>query len=115
MIIIYSNRLLPMVMESRLDVYRTPREREHPRGLVEVVRRRGGRPRAPVVLHVRTIQDVETLRRRNVPLRLLTPESVSEAGYPVTFEPRLVLPRSLVSQVISELRVLAVKNDDTVR
>lgn len=77
-------------MEQRLDLYRTPGERPLPKGLVEPVRKRGGRPKLPVGLHVRTGQDVELLRRRNVPVRLLTPESVSDAGYPMIFEPRLV-------------------------
>lgn len=45
----------------------------------------------------------------------LSPERVSEAGYPITFEPRLVLPRPMMGQVVTELRVLPVRNPETVR
>ena len=33
----------------------------------------------------------------------------------MTFEPRLVLPRPMMGQVVTELRVLPVKNPETVR
>ncbi|MCI4341056.1 MAG: hypothetical protein L3K11_01560 [Thermoplasmata archaeon] len=102
-------------MESRLELYRDARERALPTELVEQVRKRGGRPKASVVLRVRNAEDVETFRRRNVPIFFLSPEKVSSAGYPMTFEPRVALPRAMMGQVVSELRVLPVKNTETVR
>jgi hypothetical protein len=102
-------------MEQRLELFRDPREPTLPAVLVEPIRRRGGRPKVPVVLRVRTAEDVESLRSRNVPMFFLTPERISRAGYPMTFEPRLVVPRPMVSQVVTGLRVLPVKNPETVR
>lgn len=102
-------------MERRLEFFRVTGERALPTHLVEPVKRRGGRPKRAVQVRVRSPQDVETLRRRKLPLFLLSSDEVTAEGYPIIFEPRLVLPESMVSQVHTTLRLLPVRNEATAR
>ncbi len=61
---------------------------------------------------MRSVRDVAALRRHRIPAYLLTPEAVSEAGYPVSFRPWLLLPERLASQVTSEFRILPVRDEE---
>lgn len=76
---------------------------------------RRGRPRTEYRPRVRSESDVARLRRHRVPTFLLTPEQVSEAGYPVSFRPWLLLPEALAGQVASEYRTLPIKDEDALR
>lgn len=102
-----------MRIESRL--FREAGERPLPRLLVALSGRGRGRPRAEYRPRVASPRDVDLIRRRGVPAFLLTSERVTEAGYPVSFRPWLVLPAGLVGQVTTEYRILPVRDEDAVR
>ena len=102
-------------MEARLSLYREEGERPLPKDLVEKAARRGGRPKVPPTLLLHTARDVERLRRRKVPLFLVSPDKVTEEGYPMDFEPRVALPAGLTAQVKSDLKLLLVRDEETLR
>ncbi len=97
-------------MRSELRLVREPGERPLPREMLAPARRRRGRPRAEYRPRIRTAEDVARLRRHGVPALLLTPEWVSEAGYPVSFRPWLVVPEQLAPVVASEYRTLPIRD-----
>jgi hypothetical protein len=97
----------------RLEM-RLLRERgEHPlpREIAVPTARKRGRPRAEYRPRVRTQRDVDRLRRHRVPIHLLTSDEVRRAGYPVSFQPWLVVPERLADQFASDFRTLPVKDD----
>ena len=98
-----------------MELYREEGERSLPKGLVVEVRRHGGRPKVPPHFSLRTVEDVDRLRRHKVPLFLLTPQAVTDAGYPMDFEPRVALPASMVTQVTSDLRLIRCRDAETLR
>jgi hypothetical protein len=57
-------------------------------------------------VRIRTKEDVETARRAGLPLTLLEPATVERLGYPLSFRPRLLLPRSFESAVETTFRRL---------
>lgn len=102
-----------MRFEGRL--LREPGEHTLPAAMRTRVARRRGRPRAEYRPRVRSPGDVARLRRHRVPAFLLTSEWVTRSGYPVAFQPWLLLPEPLSSQVDSGFRVLPVKDPDSLR
>jgi hypothetical protein len=99
-----------MQLETRL--FREPGERPLPAEMAGQPARGRGRPRLEYRPFVRTASDVARLRRRHVPVVLLTSEWVTRSGYPVTFRPWLVVPGRLASQLRSEYRTLPVRDED---
>lgn len=71
-----------------------------------------GRPRTRYRPHVRSARDIGRLRRHKVLTVLLTPEWVTRSGYPVNFQPWLVVPERLAGSVASDFRTLPVKDED---
>ena len=102
-----------MRLEARL--LREPGESHLPHWLAVPARRSRGRPRTEYRPRVRSPQDVVRLRSHHVPAFLLTPEWVTECGYPVNFRPWLVLPKTLAGQVSSEYRILPVADADSLK
>jgi len=102
-----------MRLESRL--LREPGESHLPREFVGPARRSRGRPRSEYRPRVLSPQDVDRLRRHRVPAFLLTPEWVTNSGYPVTFRPWLLLPNALSGQVSSDYRILPVADSDSLK
>lgn len=90
---------------------------EHPlpRDLMVPVPRARGRPRTRYRPQVRTARDVGKLRRHKVLTFLLTPEWVTKSGYPVSFQPWLVIPERLSGSVASEFRTLPIKDEDALQ
>ena len=92
------------------SLVRTPGERVLSPSILRPVRGHPGRPRAEYVPVVRSEQDVHQLRRRKVPLYLVTDEWVTRSGYPVQFRPWLAVPESISGVVESSYRVLPVRD-----
>ncbi len=102
-----------MKLESSL--HREPGERALPREMVERVVRAPGRPRTEYRPRVRSVADVDRLRRHRVPAFLLTSEWVTGWGYAVRFQPWLAVPEKLAGKFSSEFRVLPVKDEEALR
>lgn len=102
-----------MKVEGRL--LREPGERPLPREMLEPPRHARGRPRAQYRPRVRSVGDVRRLRRHRVPIYLLTSEEVTAKGYPVRFRPWLVVPGPLADQLVTEYRVLPVRDGEALR
>lgn len=100
-------------VESRL--LREPGERALPRAMRMPKPRSRGRPRETYWPRVRSAEDVQYLRRHRVPAFLLTPELVTHLGYPVRFRPWLALPEKLAVNIVSEFRILPVKDEESLR
>ncbi len=90
-------------------------ERSLPHRMLTSTTRGRGRPPKEFRPLVRSVEDVEMLRRRHVPVLLLTSEWVSRSGYPVQFRPWLALPERLVPSVLSDFRVLSVRDEECLR
>jgi hypothetical protein len=102
-----------MRVESRL--LREPGEHPLPTEMLMPPPKTRGRPRAEYRPRVRSVRDVNRLRRHRIPAVLLTPEWVSSSGYPVTFRPWLVIPENLADQISSDFRMLPVRDVDSLR
>ncbi|HXW67591.1 MAG TPA: hypothetical protein VEL82_06945 [Thermoplasmata archaeon] len=102
-------------MKVEASLLRETGERPLPASMRVPVRRGRGRPRAEYRARVRSAADVDVLRRHRVPALLVTPEWVSESGYPVRFRPWLALPEAIADKVSSDFRVLPVKDGDGLR
>ncbi|MCI4350683.1 MAG: hypothetical protein L3K15_04140 [Thermoplasmata archaeon] len=102
-----------MKVEARL--LREPGEHPLPRGMLARTPKARGRPRVEYRPTVRTPRDVARLRRHRVPSLLLTPEWVTDSGYPVNFRPWLVVPETLLAQISSDYRILPIKDEDALR
>jgi hypothetical protein len=98
-----------MQVESQL--LREPGERLVPGEMLAQVPKSRGRPRAEYRPVVRSQEDVDRLRRRHVPMFLLTSDWVTESGYPMRFRPWLVVSAKLAGKVSSSFRVLPVKDE----
>jgi hypothetical protein len=59
---------------------------------------------------VRSARDVERLRKRHVPLFLVTDRWVTESGYPTQFRPWLAVAEALAGALESEYRLLPVRD-----
>jgi hypothetical protein len=81
---------------------------------VRVVRGRG-RPKVELRPRVRSSEDIERLRHHHVPAFLLTSEHITRLGYPVRFQPWLVVPEELAGKFTSEFRILPVKDGESLR
>lgn len=97
------------------SILREPGERPFPSEMRTRAARTPGRPREEYRPRVRTVQDVDQLRRHRVPAFLLTSEWVTKCGYPVHFRPWLAVPEKLSSKVSSDYRILPVKDEDALR
>lgn len=102
-------------MRIEAALFREPRERPLPREMLLAPGRARGRPKLEYRPRIRSAEDVEQLRRRRVPVFLLTPERVTEAGYPVRFDPWLALPEELARKVVTSYRILPVKDGESLR
>jgi hypothetical protein len=102
-------------MRLEASVVRGPGERTPPAALLRPATRHRGRPRVEYCPTVQSPQDAEALRRRGLPVHLLTSEWVSQHGYPVEFRPWLVVPEHIVGKVSSAFRILPVLDEDAVR
>jgi hypothetical protein len=96
-------------------LFREPGERPLPREMLAPTPRCRGRPKKEYRPRVQSASDVEQLRRHQVPALLITPEWVTQSGYPVHFRPWLALPEELSSKVSSEYRILPVKDGEALR
>jgi hypothetical protein len=96
-------------------ILREPGERPLPRRMLQAEARSRGRPRAQYRPVVRTPRDVDQLRRRRLPVFLLTSEQVSRSGYPVRFAPWLAVPERLHGQISSSYRTLPVRDEESLR
>ena len=102
-------------MRVESSLFREKGERTLPREMLSRSTRGRGRPRKEYRPRIRSVADVNRLRRHRVPAFLLTSEWVSRSGYPVQFRPWLALPESLSDKVASEFRVLPVKDAEALR
>ena len=102
-------------MKVEASLFRESGERPLPREMLPRAPRARGRPKKEYRPVVRSVVDVNRLRRRRVPAFLLTPEWVTRSGYPVQFRPWLALPESLASKIRSEYRILPVKDGEALR
>ncbi len=102
-----------MRLESAL--FREPGEHPLPRGMLTPAPKSRGRPREVYRPQVRSPEDVRLLRRRGVPLALLTSDWVTENGYPEKFRPLLFVYADLANQVQSRYRVVPVRDRDALR
>ncbi len=89
-------------MKAESVLFREPGERLLPPNVLVQIRSVRGRPPLEFRLRVRCPEDVEVLRRKNLPLYLLTSETVTALGYPIRFPPELVVARSLLSALETE-------------
>jgi hypothetical protein len=97
------------------SVLRELGERPPPADLFRPAVRRRGRPRVEYHVVVRTAEDAAALRRRGLPVHLLTSDWVSGHGYPVEFRPWLVVPERIARKVTSAFRILPVRDEEAVR
>lgn len=97
------------------NLLREPGERPLSREMLSPTPKGRGRPRKEYRPRVRSAADVEQLRRHRVPAFLLTSEWVTQSGYPVHFRPWLALPAELSTKVMSEYRILPVRDGDALR
>jgi hypothetical protein len=102
-------------MKREEGLFREPGERPLPPEMRLPPARSRGRPREECRPRVRTANEVDVLRRHHVPAFLLTSERVTRSGYPVRFQPWLVVPEALSDKVSSEFRILPVKDSDALR
>jgi hypothetical protein len=102
-------------MRVEAGLYREPGEHPFRTAMRVPPARARGRPRAEYRPRIVSPQDVEQLRRHRVPAFLLTPEWVTECGYPVHFRPWLAVPEELASKVSSDYRILPVKDGEALR
>jgi hypothetical protein len=84
------------------------------RSLFRRIRPARGRPKARYRALIRSASDVQRLRRRRVPVYLLTAEWVGESGYPTQFRPWLVAAESIAPLLESTFRVLPVRDPGSV-
>lgn len=94
------------------QLLREPGEHPLPREMLAPVPKPRGRPKTVYHPVVRSPEDVDRLRRRKVPVFLLTPELVTRSGYPVRFRPWLALSKKLVGRVSSNYRLLPVRDEE---
>jgi hypothetical protein len=99
-------------MRLETAVYREPGEHPLPREVAIPVAKPTHRPRTEYRLRVQSEDDVDTLRRRRLPLYLLTDERVRELGYLVHFPPRLYIPSEIADDVESPFRVFPYRDAD---
>ncbi len=102
-------------MRLEASILREPGEHLPAGALLRAVGRRRGRPRVEYLPTIRTAEDVEVLRRHGVPVHLLSSEWVTRHGYPVEFRPWLVAPERLASRIVTDFRILPVRDEDAVR
>lgn len=81
-------------------------------GVSTAVAKPRGRPRIAYRLRVGSEKDVKLLRRRSVPLFLMTDASVQKLGYPSMFPPRLFVAADLIDSVESVFRTFPVRDRD---
>jgi hypothetical protein len=98
------------VMRLETTLVREPGEHLIPGEMLAQERTGRGRPKARYRPVVRTPEDVEQLRRRRVPVFLLTDAWVTESGYPVRFRPWLAVSEALAGSVESSFRVLSIRD-----
>ena len=103
------------VMRLESALFREPGEHPLPRGMLTPAPKSRGRPREESHPQVQSPRDVELLRRRGVPLALLTSDWVTENGYPEKFRPLLFVYADLAKQVQSCYRVVPVRDRDALR
>lgn len=99
-------------MRLETTIVREPRERPLPRTMLSPIRAMRGRPKERYRPVVRTAEDVARLRRRRLPMFLLTDEWVTRSGYPTQFRPWLAVSQSIAKSVQSGFRLLPVRDDD---
>jgi hypothetical protein len=66
-------------------------------------------------VRIRSKRDVEIARRAGVPVSLLEPDRIEKLGYPLSFRPRLLVPRQLVPLIDTTYRVLPVADPEAAR
>lgn len=101
-------------MKAESVLFREPGERLLPPNVLVQIRSVRGRPPLEFRLRVRCPEDVEVLRRKNLPLYLLTSETVTALGYPIRFPPELVVARSLLSALETEYRTIPFVSEEAV-
>lgn len=99
-------------MRLETTLVREPGEHPLPRTMRSSIPIPRGRPRTRYRPRVRSARDVERLRRRRLPVFLLTDDWVTQNGYPVRFRPWLAVSRAIASSVDSEFRILPLRDED---
>lgn len=102
-------------MRLEQSLLREPGERPLPPEMLWRAPRSRGRPRTEYRPRVRSAEDVDRLRRHQVPAFLLTSDWVTKCGYPVEFRPWLAVGERLAAKVSSDYRILPVKDEDSLR
>ncbi|MCI4348796.1 MAG: hypothetical protein L3J93_01055 [Thermoplasmata archaeon] len=102
-------------MKLETGIVREAGEHALPRTMTAPVRRGPGRPKMRYRPVIRSAKDVDRLRRRRIPVFLLTQEWVTRCGYPVRFQPWLAIPETLAGSVDSAFRLLPVRDADALR
>ena len=103
-------------MKFETALVREPGEHSIPRTLAVPSQKPRGKPRTDYDLFVRSERDVEYWRRRGLPFVLLTPEWVTENGYPEKFRPLLFTVKAVAEKLKeSKFRVVTMKDADTLR
>jgi hypothetical protein len=95
-------------------VLRSPGERVVPAALLRPATRTRGRPRVEYLPQVRSADDATALRRHGVPTFLLTSDWVTRLGYPVEFQPWLVVGERIAEKVSTPFRMLPVRDEESV-
>lgn len=94
-------------MRADLTLVREPSDRGLPRSIFVPVERA---PHRPILrfqrLNVESRDDVRVARRAGLPLSLLDPDTIERLGYPLSFQPRLIVDRGLIALVRSRFRVI---------
>jgi hypothetical protein len=99
-------------MRVEASLYREAGERPLPRDMLSRATKVRGRPKKEYRPVIRSVRDVDRLRRRRIPAFLLTSEWVTRSGYPVQFRPWLALPETLSGKVTSDYRILPVRDGE---
>ncbi|MGP8076162.1 MAG: hypothetical protein ACLP8Y_05460 [Thermoplasmata archaeon] len=103
-------------MRADLTLVREPTDRTLPPSVFVLAERPSHRPVARYEkIHIRSERDAETVRKANLPLHLLTAKQVTDLGYPIRFPPRVVVARSLLPIINSELGTIPFLSEKAAR
>lgn len=102
-------------MRIEASLLREPGEHPLPQSLRAASLPTRGRPRIRYTPRVESVTDVRCLRRRGIPVYLVTDEWVTRSRYPVRFEPWLAVPQELSGSLQTHLRLLPVRDWDALR